>query len=78
MLSSLFRRRKNQTALLDEKTSAEMTRLEAHVDEFGRNEEKLFEAIERRCERERLRKESKDNNAAPRGVVVISLSDNAA
>ena len=73
---SLFLRRKPRPSLLDDKTSAEMTRLEARVDEFACNEEKLFEAIEKR----RLRKEGKegDNNATPRGVVVIALSDSAA
>lgn len=72
---SLFRRRKPQPSLLDEKTSAEMTRLEAHVAEFACNEEKLFEAIEHR----RQQREAAAADKTPaRGVVVIALSDSAA
>jgi hypothetical protein len=76
MLSFLFRRRK-PVPILDERTSAEMTRLEACVDEFARNEEKLFEAIEeRQAQQRRQREDSKP--AVVRGVLVVPLSDNAA
>ena len=76
MLAFLFRRRKT-APILDERTSAEMERLEARVCEFASNEEKLFEAIEERQAQQRKQRE--DNKpASVRGVIVVPLSDSAA